>query len=70
MMTQRMRFQAATNALIYPFVWVFALLLAVWVRGELHGVVWWHWVLAWVVIYLKEFYSERRKLLKKAERVK
>lgn len=66
MMTQSMRFRAAFSALLYPNLFVLVALLFAFAKGELNKLVWWHYVLAWLVLYVRDFYRERRKLLKKA----
>ncbi len=70
MMNQSMRREAAFNALVYPTLWVGVLLMFALARGEAETLVWWHYVLAFLVLYVRDFYSERRKLLKKAGGVK
>lgn len=64
MMTQRMRREAALTALLYPTLLVSIWLMFAFARDEFERVVWWHYVIAWLLLYVVRFYSERRKLLK------
>lgn len=70
MMTQQMRINAALMAAVYP-----TLLLIVWIMFDFLrdlevSAPWWFYAFAWVVLFVRDFYRERRKALRKVERVK
>ncbi len=70
MMTQHMRQTALYRAVVEATVWLVVVVALVAVGNADALSPWWKWPLGWLVVFIVDWFSSRRKLLRDAERVK